>query len=413
MRQWTRDANLAQAIVTVVIAAAFGAATYLTGEADSRWESSVRDNVRSSAGLLEDVRYLFIDEAPVAFEYSVAQARADALTEAADTAPKGEAGVALIEADLVRTSADLQQQDRAMSGDSLLEQEYWRGDHFDIPARLADLRARNGAESEQASRESGDRFAVAALGVSALPIPVAMVYLIFWGRRRTVQGQSGSSGSSAELDQIPPVPAGPGLVTVAFASWLLLTVVPPLQIYQQLNDDRASSESANAAVQVLRDVVAGNVVDSFEVTVRNRVVSLNGMAERRALTYQYLPSAERQGQATVLEADEALAGEYARLADATLVSDEEWPDLDEATLTSLTADPADWEEAVNRQRELSLRADTASRREDALSLSLLLAAVATTLAALAKVERRSFSIPIMGGVVAIAAGVTAIFGMVL
>jgi hypothetical protein len=411
--------NVAQAGVTVVVAGAFAVATYLSGQASERWSQSVTENVKWSAGLSEDARYLFVDEAPFAYEYTVAQERADLLVEASLERPPSEQGAALIEADLIRKSMEIRRMDLVASGDSLLEEEYWVEDHFHIGQRFQDLR---GSETVVADPESdriaGDWYARAALGISLIPLPVAAWYVLAWSRRGRKIGSrpsvSPTGGRDVELIPDPSLNhARRGVALVALGAWILLVILPPLQVYQSLRNSEAETAAANGAVVVMRDVIVGNLVASFGVQVQDRAVSLQGMAERRAINYEHLPRSATRGQGAIVLADTQMKPRYEQLADETIASSLDTPDLDHAATAALAAGPADWARDLTEQRARADQADRASRRYDAMTLALVLAGIATTLAALAQAERRSFTVPIMAGVALIAAGSIALVGSFL
>ena len=411
----TTSRNVAQAVVTVVVAGAFAGATYLSGQASERWSQSVTENVKASAGLVEDARYLFVDEAPVAYDYAVAQARADALVEAAEGRPGSEQGAALIEADLIRQSAEIRQADLVASGDSLLEERYWVEDHFHVGQRLQDLRSEGTVVADpESDRAAGDRYALAALLVSLAPLPVAAGYLLLWrrslGRRPRSRAGSRTDTRDVELIPDPTSSARRSVALVALGAWTLLVVIPPLQVLHSLQNAEAETAASSGAVDVMRDITVGNLVASFEVDLRNRAVSLQGMADRRAISYANLPPEFTPGQAAIVQADTATRPRYEELAEVTTTSAFDTPGLDEATVASVGAGPADWERSLAGQHAHADDANRADRRNDAMTLALVLAGIATTLAALAQAERRSFSIPVMAGVALVAAAATAAVG---
>src|SRR5687767_14478347 len=67
--------NLAQAAVTVGVAVTATVGALLASEAGGAWEESVREQIQHAAAMGEDVRYVYADEAPVAFDLAVSRAR--------------------------------------------------------------------------------------------------------------------------------------------------------------------------------------------------------------------------------------------------------------------------------------------------------------------------------------------------
>ena len=159
--------------------------------------------MQASAGLVEDARYLFVDEAPVAYDYAVAQARADALVEAAEGRPGSEQGAALIEAEPPATAALISRALRSgrrtwsPPADSLLEEHYWVEDHFHVGQRLLrPLPVGAGGAGPESGGAAGDRYALAALLVSVAPVPVAAGLL--WRRSLGRRPRSRAGSRTAE-----------------------------------------------------------------------------------------------------------------------------------------------------------------------------------------------------------------------
>lgn len=410
MKRLRLTRNHAQTAVTITVAVAFALGTYLASRASDQWSQSVTAELRWSAGLIEDARYLYVDEAPLAYEYVTSQERADALAAAASGADMSEAGAALIEADLIRKSVELRRDDLAASGDSLLDEEYRVGDYFHVGKRLQALRDQNAmtANADERVATAAIHRAI-ALATVLIPVPVAAAYLLVYVWRR----QQTTRGAHEDIALIPDPRAAElrrGTAGIALAAWVLLVLVPPLQLFHSTRSAEASAESARGAVVVMREVTVGNLAASFQIQVHNRSVTLRGMAERRAIAYNRFPTRATPGQAAIVRADEAMGSRYAELASATIESVTDVAGLEGPTLQAVEAGPARWSEvlqAQNRRAEASARAST---RNDAMTLALVLAGIATTLAALAQTDKQSFSIPIMAGVAVLGGAVTALVG---
>ena len=160
-----------------------------------------------------------------------------------------------------------------------------------------------------------------------------------------------------------------GVALVALGAWILLVIIPPLQVFQSLRNSEAETAAANGAVVVMRDVIVGNLVASFGVEVHNRAVSLQGMAERRKINYDQLPRSATPGQGALVLADTQMKPRYKQLVEETIASSSDAPDLDRSAAAALAAGPADWARDLAEQRARADQADRASRRNDALTLA--------------------------------------------
>lgn len=128
--------NMLQAAVTIVVAAVVAASAVLSSRADGAWNEASRQETTWSAGLIEDSRHVYGDEAPLALTVAVSEARARALRQAA-------------KADLVsweataeaQTAGNLRQAHTGSGG--LLDGDRYRlpGGGLDVARRLADIRA--------------------------------------------------------------------------------------------------------------------------------------------------------------------------------------------------------------------------------------------------------------------------------
>src|SRR4029453_2387795 len=68
--------NLLQTAVTILVAVALAIAALTASGATDRWQSSVREEVKRSAGIVEDVRAVYGAEAPMGLVVALADARA-------------------------------------------------------------------------------------------------------------------------------------------------------------------------------------------------------------------------------------------------------------------------------------------------------------------------------------------------
>jgi hypothetical protein len=123
--------------LAATVAAVLGArAAVVSSAASDVWQTAVREEVKRSAALVEDVRYVYADEAAVALRAAAAAVEADELRRSAASLGEAEKSVAESEASVRQTSADT----LAGAFDLTKDPRYRAGDGYDVAARLADVR---------------------------------------------------------------------------------------------------------------------------------------------------------------------------------------------------------------------------------------------------------------------------------
>jgi FlaG/FlaF family flagellin (archaellin) len=123
--------------LAATVAAVLGArAAVVSSAASEVWQTAVREEVKRSAALVEDVRYVYADEAAVALRAAAAAVEADELRRSAASLGEPEKTVAESEASVRQTSADT----LAGAFDLTKDPRYRAGDGYDVAARLADVR---------------------------------------------------------------------------------------------------------------------------------------------------------------------------------------------------------------------------------------------------------------------------------
>ena len=123
--------------LAATVAAVLGArAALVSSAASGAWQTAVREEVKRSAALVEDVRYVYAVEAAVALRAAAAAVEADELRQSADSLGDAEKSAAESEAFVRQTSADV------LTGafDLTKDPKYHAGDGYDVAARLADVR---------------------------------------------------------------------------------------------------------------------------------------------------------------------------------------------------------------------------------------------------------------------------------
>src|SRR5258705_331722 len=78
--------ELLQAAVAILIAVVVGVGALIASAANGDRQDAVREEIKSSAATIEDVRLVYGDEAPLAFRIAVARLRTEELRRAAQQA---------------------------------------------------------------------------------------------------------------------------------------------------------------------------------------------------------------------------------------------------------------------------------------------------------------------------------------
>jgi hypothetical protein len=140
----SQPAEAEEGLVVVILlalaataAAVLGArAAVLSSAASGAWQTAVREEVKRSAALVEDVRYVYAVEAAVALRAAAEAVEADELWQSADSLGGTEKAIAETEAFVRQASADA----LAQAFDLTKDPKYRAGDGYDVAARLADVR---------------------------------------------------------------------------------------------------------------------------------------------------------------------------------------------------------------------------------------------------------------------------------
>jgi hypothetical protein len=179
--------------LAALFAAILGArASLLSGNASGYWQQAVRQEIKAAAAAVEDVRFVYGDEAPQAFQAIEASIRAEEYRAAA-AQRSGVARSVLLAA----ASAQDQLRDVIVGTSDIAKDLRYRRDDgtYDLGLRLKDVRNKNTdlvtihPEDPQAA---GDRAARQAFNETAATIPVALTFLFgalaqgFRSRRRVL-----------------------------------------------------------------------------------------------------------------------------------------------------------------------------------------------------------------------------------
>ena len=123
----------------VAVAIVGGRASLRSADATYLWHDAVRQEVKRAAAYVEDIRFVYSSETPVALKVTEARLRQEELAKAIPTAPP-----------TVRSLLEVEQRAQSEVAKSLAENvdllsdpSYRTPDGFDVARRLADARAKN------------------------------------------------------------------------------------------------------------------------------------------------------------------------------------------------------------------------------------------------------------------------------
>jgi hypothetical protein len=161
-----------------VVAAIIGARAAIIGdEGSDTWHSAIREDVKHGAGLVEDVRFIYVEEAPLAFQVAEGNVRA----EEAHRQAKSTSGLTreLLEAHagsfegVVRTITP---------ASKMVKDEKYHLDNggYNVLQRLVDVRAENPdlvAIDADATEERGDDLTSESALLVATTLPAGLAFL--------------------------------------------------------------------------------------------------------------------------------------------------------------------------------------------------------------------------------------------
>ena len=280
--------NVVQAGVTILVAFAVAAGTLLAAAAAGAWQDSLRQEIKRSAALVEDVRAVYLDEAPIALELALSRARAAALTR--------EAGVTEKKATFAI--------EQAFQDDHLVRSQYRTDESYNIFARLADLRDRHPdlvALDPARSLQHGDRLRSWALLCLLVTVPLVIGYLIadLVLRRRTTLPASPARNAGDDVDLVPrPWSSGDIKRFGAFVflgAWVLVTLLPTLQLHYGAQEQRAQALAARKAAEVSSLLQGSGIRRASDTPARSgRAGSTSMPTPRRSPQRPPMPTVDRQ-----------------------------------------------------------------------------------------------------------------------
>ncbi|MCX4820925.1 hypothetical protein OG883_13600 [Streptomyces sp. NBC_01142] len=384
-----------QLALIAVVAAAVLLATWQFSEASGTYQDAVRQDVKRQAAVLEDIRYVYGDEAPLALRVAASHARADGLE-----AVKGQGRVAASEHTLAaQTAFSLR---RAAEPGSLLGNGGYRHQDlgYDLPRRLADVQRRTpelydvdpGATLRAGDRQVAWGLACAAVAVAAVLLAVVTGNVVRPRRWRRTPAPGGPRVLRAV--EIIPQPAvttrnrrAAQLHLFVFAMLLLL---PLGQILAAGNEQRAQAEAARRAVQLSTSITAHGQRTAFltEGLRAAEAAALQATAREFASLETGVSPQEARHEQTVAIVENVIAQQVRKIVDYMGRPPTATDGVDPAAVAALGRAPERLSNAQAEQvRQVDL-AERASRRALFLASATAVAVVAEALAATALTTMR-------------------------
>ncbi|HVF13857.1 MAG TPA: hypothetical protein VM942_04610 [Acidimicrobiales bacterium] len=172
-----RGVAILLALSAVVAAVIGGRVAFRSSTATSLWQQSVREETKRAAAYVEDLRYVYTSEQPVAFALSDARFRAEELK---NVAPSVE-GLNRIVIELEQAIQEYLSSGPLAEASLLFNDERYQGEHgFDVARRVADIRSENPelvALDPEKARASGNRASTHAIRLMATTIIVAIAFM--------------------------------------------------------------------------------------------------------------------------------------------------------------------------------------------------------------------------------------------
>ena len=410
-----RNANSGQVIVSIVVALLLGAATVTAGLAASAWQSATREEIKWSATAIEDVRFVFLDEAPDAFAIAESRNRATELEAYVANAGRqpDDAGEDLdrVVAEAQAARETMEQTIFALEGhNSLIDAVYdLPGGGYDVPGRLG---AEREGEADQTLAADllveGDRLNVVAQVLALLCVPVVILWVLGQATAHTVGRSRRPATASDEVDLMPqPWLAAPRrrwLASASLAAWILLTLMPVATLAMSAAAQRADADSSRLAVSTTTGLAASNLQASLSSN------------QAKAMTHLFFAAYSRQ-MAALESGDEA----EGRLGEAELSAAERWlavtepmtrmptPEdgVDEGLVRALSATIAELDALRLDQNAAADQAAQVGHAVNLATLSIALAALSASALAFALAVRRTPKLVSAGGLAMLGAAVVA------
>jgi hypothetical protein len=411
-----RESIRGQLLVTVVVALLLGGATYSANQAADSWQKSTTEEIKWSARALEQLRFVYLDEASDAALIARWENRAAVL---GDLAATGAAGLLSAEAETARKIAE--QKVFGLSGTNSLVAEKFRlpGGGFDVVRRLAELRQQEtgvAAASAPTLMDDGDRLSLVAAVLTSSAVLSVLGWLLFQG---VVYARKSGRRVAAE----PSAPDNAGLVphpwtapqrsrrltAIALAGWTLVTLIPAGGLYVSAAGQRSGADAARMAVTISTYIQASNLYSS-QALLQHRIAidqAQAGLSRKLAAINLSDAAQDELGTAEVQAADawSVIGKEMMRLPTTG-------DGIDTGLVLAMSATSETWADALKVQAAASQVSEDANRATNLFTLAATLAALAMSLVTLALARPGwPVAVPFAGMALLAAAVVTAVAGV--
>ena len=367
------SSGVALELATVVATAALIAiAAFVADSAASQWQSAVRAETKWSAAAVESTRSVYLDEAPRALSLTQAEIRNEVYRQDLGTG----SGRLRDESEIAGYSNQLA---RITSGQATAVEERYRleGGGFDINARLGDLRSSQQVASRGAVEDSlaeGDARQRISWVLAWLCVPCVVGFIVM--RRRRPGRRTSSAGGDPDLIPDPWQVRDQGWAAWgALAAWVLLALVPVLQIDVGGRAARADAEASRLATQIAAEIEVSQLHESLRSQIRFAGLELSTPADAREV------AAVGQGDAVLARWAAAEREVVSRWVDAatTMTSAPAFADgIDPPLVAAINSTPGEWERLGDEQTSSFEAASRYGSSATFLSVAMLLAAMAAT-----------------------------------
>jgi hypothetical protein len=372
-----RDSNKRQALVTVLVALLLAGSALAQDAASDEWNGSLTAEIRHDGLVVELLRHVYVDIAPVALDIEVARNRSDILADAAKEHGT-EGSVAGFDAEVDQQWAWHQQ--RAAVA---IPENYRVGDYgYDLAALAAEeYRSENLNQSAQeiaASLEAADRARLISELLVGLSVLLIAIYLV----TEIVARRSGPVPAGTDVEFVPRPWAGAAVA--AFVAWSLLGALPWIQVHAANDATQADAEAARAAVRLTATTAGSTHVAGFALAAQRDVE----LVELRLLGREY--AAEVADGSDLLDAEKVATAAYRQALDdqRTISRSMSEPlssvtDADRLLVAIGDADVVDWQRLLREYQGVAGTANQRASDTNFLNVSILLAGLSLTLSTLA------------------------------
>jgi hypothetical protein len=364
--------GLALEVATAVATAALIAVAALVADsAAGHWQTAAREETRWSAAAVEDARAVYLDEAPRALSLTLAEIRQETYRRDLGTG-SDRLG------DESEVAGYAEQLARVTSGQAGVVDERNRLDDggYDVNARLGDLTDAEqvgGRDAVEASMASGDARQRLSWVLALLCVPCVVAFVVL---RRRPRRPTATSPDEPDVIPDPWQARGRGWVAWgALVAWMLVALVPVVQVEVGGRASRAGAEASRLATQVTAEIELSQLHESLRNDVRFTGLELTSAADARDV------AAVGQDDVDLFRwaaAEREVVARWADAARAMTAAPEADDGIDPALVAAISSDPGDWEQ---RGAEQAAAFETASRlgsSETFLAVALLLGALAAT-----------------------------------